>query len=283
MRLGAHVGGIRTAVERARERGCEAFQVFSQSPRMWKPTAFAAEELAKARAEIAESGLGPVLIHAIYLINCATEDAEMCEKSLASLVSSLEVGAAIGAHSVVLHAGSALGGEPGPAVERAGKILREALERTEGCDLHLENTAGTGGTLGRSFEELAGLLEAAGSSERLGICLDSCHLLASGYDTRSTQAISGVVDDFERVIGLPRLGSLHVNDSVTALGSNRDRHAALGEGEMGEEGCAAFLSEPRFEGLPTIFEGPGVAGKDVTLEDMRIMRSLRERGLAARA
>jgi len=250
---------------------------------MWKPTAFAAEELAKARAEIAESGLGPVLIHAIYLINCATEDAEMCEKSLASLVSSLEVGAAIGAHSVVLHAGSALGGEPGPAVERAGKILREALERTEGCDLHLENTAGTGGTLGRSFEELAGLLEAAGSSERLGICLDSCHLLASGYDTRSTQAISGVVDDFERVIGLPRLGSLHVNDSVTALGSNRDRHAALGEGEMGEEGCAAFLSEPRFEGLPTIFEGPGVAGKDVTLEDMRIMRSLRERGLAARA
>ena len=284
MRIGAHVGGIRTAVARAVERECEALQVFAQSPRMWRPTAFKDDELAQFRSDVAAAGLGPVLIHAIYLINCATEDEEMCAKSLTSLVSSLEVGAAIGASGVVLHAGSALiGGEAGPAVERAGAIIREALDRTEGCDLHLENTAGTGGTLGRSFEELAGLLEASGGGDRLGICLDSCHLLASGYDVTSIEGVAGVADEFDRIVGLDRLRSLHVNDSQTPLGSNRDRHTALGEGHMGEDGCAAFLSEPRFEDLPAIFEGPGTAGKEVQLEDMRIMRGLRERGLAARA
>jgi deoxyribonuclease IV len=283
MRIGAHVGGIRTAVERALERECEAFQVFAQSPRQWKPTAFKEEEFAKFRADVAEHDLGPVLIHAIYLINCATEDAEMCRKSLDSLVASLEVGAAIGAAGVVLHAGSALiGGEAAPTVGRAGAIIREALERTDGCDLHLENTAGTGGTLGRSFEELHDLMEAAGGGERIGFCLDSCHLLASGYDVTSAEGVAGVVDEFDRIVGLDRLRSLHVNDSQTPLGSNRDRHAPLGEGEMGADGCAAFLSEPRFDALPTIFEGPGVGGKEVQLEDIRIMRRLREQGLAAR-
>ena len=283
MRIGAHVGGIRTAVQRALERECEAFQVFSQSPRQWKPTAFKDAEIEQFRADVAAHDLGPVLIHAIYLINCATEDDAMCQKSLDSLVASLEVGAAIGARGVVLHAGSALiGGEAAPAVGRAGKIIREALERTEGCELHLENTAGTGGTLGRSFEELHDLMEASGGSERIGFCLDSCHLLASGYNVTSNEGVAGVVDEFDRIVGLDRLRSLHVNDSQTPLGSNRDRHAPLGEGEMGEAGCAAFLSEPRFEGLPTIFEGPGIGGKEVQLEDIRIMRRLREQGAAAR-
>ena len=158
-------------------------------------------------------------------------------------------------------------------------MIKEALAESEGCALHLENTAGAGGTLGRTFEELAALIEGAGGRKRLGVCLDSCHLLASGYDIRTAEGLSDVLDEFDRVVGLDRLGSLHVNDSKTALGSNRDRHANLGEGEIGVEGCAAFLSEPRFEGLPCVFEGPGVEGKGVEPVDMAIAWRMRAEGL----
>jgi deoxyribonuclease-4 len=224
-----------------------------------------------------------VLIHAVYLINCATEDAEMTAKSLTSLKHSLRVGAAIGADGVVLHAGSALKGDVGEAIARAGTVIAEALADTEDCRLHLENTAGTGGTLGRSFSELAGLIEAAGGDERLGVCLDSCHLLASGYDVRTIESLGAVLDEFDSMVGLDRLGSLHVNDSMTPLGSNRDRHINLGEGEIGPDGIAAFLSEPRFEGMPVIFEGPGAGGKSVDRADIDNAIALRERGLKARS
>jgi deoxyribonuclease-4 len=197
-------------------------------------------------------------------------------------VHSLEVGDAIGAHAVVLHAGSALKGDPGDAIQRAGPLIREALERTDGCALHLENTAGAGGTLGRSFAELGALIEAAGGGERLGVCLDSCHLFASGYEVTTAEGLDAMFEELDTEVGRERLGSLHVNDSVTPLGSNRDRHAPLGDGEMGEAGIATFLSEPRFDGLPAIFEGPGIGGKQVEPEDIRIMRRLREAGLAAR-
>jgi deoxyribonuclease-4 len=224
-----------------------------------------------------------LLIHAVYLINTASEDSDFREKSLASLVGSLRAGAALGAVGVVLHAGSALkSGDVENALERAGTVIREALAESEGCPLHLEDTAGAGGTLGRSFEELARMIERAGADERLGVCLDSCHLFASGYDIRTPDGLNEVLDEFDRVVGCDRLGSLHVNDSVTPLGSNRDRHAPLGEGELGAQGCAAFLSEPRFDGLACVFEGPGTAGKQVEAADIEIAMRLRKRGLAAR-
>ena len=284
MLIGAHVGSLKTAVERGAERECEAIQIFNQSPRMWKPPAYGEQEhFAPFREALAASDIEAVLIHGVYLINCASEDQAICDKSLTSLVHSLTIGDAIGAHAVVLHAGSALKGDPGEAIRRAGPLIREALERTDGCPLHLENTAGAGGTLGRSFAELGALLEAAGGHERLGVCLDSCHLFASGYDIGTEAGLDAMFEELDTEVGRERLGSLHVNDSVTPLGSNRDRHAPLGDGEIGEEGCARFLSEPRFEGLPAIFEGPGVGGIQVEPEDMRIMRRLREQGLAARA
>ena len=164
-----------------------------------------------------------------------------------------------------------------------GHALRRALDETEGCALLLEDTAGAGNTLGRTFEELAELVELAGGDERLGICLDSCHLLASGYDVRTADAVAETMDACERALGKRRLRCLHVNDSQTPLGSNRDRHAPLGAGEVGARGCGAFLSEPRFEGLPALFEGPGVAGKAPAAEDMRRARELRRNGLRARA
>jgi len=285
MLVGAHVspaGGLVNAVERGIERDARAIQIFNQSPRAWRPTRYGEEDFAAFRAALAACEVDAVVIHAVYLINCATEDAAMRVKSLTSLTHSLRVGAEIGATGVVLHAGSALKGPVPAAIDRAGTLIREALAESEGCALHLENTAGAGGTLGRSFEELAALIDASGSDARLGMCLDSCHLFASGYDIRSAEGLAAVLDEADRVVGLERLGSLHVNDSLTELGSNRDRHAAIGAGLLGEEGCAAYLSEPRFEGLPVIFEGPGLEGKGPVRADVHRMLELRERGLAQR-
>ncbi len=180
---------------------------------------------------------------------------EIREKSLASLTSSLRAGDALGAHAVVLHPGSALAGEVAPAIARAGEVIAEALAESEGCPLHLENTAGTGGTLGRSFGELAALLEAAGGGERLGLCLDSCHLLASGYDIRTAEGLDGVLDECVELVGLERLGSLHLNDSATPLGSNRDRHAERRRGRDRRR---------RLRGLPVraALRGPAVRARD---------------------
>jgi deoxyribonuclease-4 len=287
MLIGAHVspaGGPAKAVARGTERACRAIQIFNQNPRAWKPTTYTKDQVAAFHEAMDGSRIEALLIHAVYLLNCASEDADIRKKSVASLTASLQAGAALGAVSVVLHPGSALknGGDVDAALDRAADAIKEALAESEKCPLHLENTAGAGGTLGRTFEELATLIDGAGGGKRLGVCLDSCHLLASGYDVRSAESLSGVLDEFDRVVGLDRLGSLHVNDSVTELGSNRDRHANLGDGEIGAEGCAAFLSEPRFEGLACVFEGPGASGKEVEPVDMANAWRLRAEGLACR-
>jgi deoxyribonuclease IV len=288
MLIGAHVspsGGPAKAVERGVERGARSIQIFNQNPRQWKPREYSAEEVADFHTAMQQSDVDALLIHAVYLLNPASEDADFREKTLVSLTTSLRAGAALGAVAGVLHPGSALkdGGAVDAAIERAGAVIAEALAESEDCPLHLENTAGAGGTLGRTFEELATLIERAGGRKRLRVCLDSCHLLASGYDVRTAKGLSSVVDEFDRIVGLDRLASLHVNDSVPPLGSNRDRHAPLGEGEIGVEGCTAFLSEPRFDGLPCIFEGPGLAGKAVEPVDMAIAWRMRAEGLRARS
>ncbi|HYM58823.1 MAG TPA: deoxyribonuclease IV [Solirubrobacteraceae bacterium] len=287
MLIGAHVspaGGPAKAVQRGVERTCHAIQIFNQNPRAWRPRDYSAEEIAEFHDAMAASEVGALMIHAVYLLNCASEDPEIRAKSLASLTASLRAGAALGTHCVVLHAGSALkgGGPAEAAMERAAAVIAEALADSEACPLHLENTAGAGGTLGRTFEELARLIDGAGGGERLGACLDSCHLLASGFDVRTADGLASVLDDFDRVVDLGRLGSLHFNDSATPLGSNVDRHASPTTGELRREGCAAFLSEPRFEGMPVVLEGPGVDGKGIVSEDLALARDLRAEGLAAR-
>jgi deoxyribonuclease-4 len=281
--IGAHVsqsGGLEKAVSRGVERGAQAIQIFNQSPRMWRPTAYSDEDFAAFRTALEQSLVETVVIHAVYLLNCASEDREIRTKSLRSLIQSLRVGDGIGAAGVVLHPGSAKKGEVPQAIKRAGKVIREALAESERCELHLEDTAGAGGTLGRSFEELEALLDAAGGDGRLGVCLDSCHLYASGYDIRTPDGLRETLDECERTVGLRRLRSLHANDSMTPCGSNRDRHALLGQGELGERGCGVFLSEPRFEGLPCLLETgvDGAPGPD----DVALAFRLRKRGLAAR-
>jgi deoxyribonuclease IV len=284
MLIGAHVspaGGPAKAVERGVERGCRSIQIFNQNPRQWAARDYPDDQIAEFHEAMEASDVDALLIHAVYLLNPASEDPDFREKTLASLTTSLRMGAALGAVGVVLHPGSALKTEVGPALERAAEVIREALAESVECPLHLENTAGAGGTLGRTFEELARLVELI-DDDRIGICLDSCHLYASGYDIRDRGKLASVLDDFDGALGMKRLGSLHINDSVTGLGSNRDRHANLGDGEIGKAGCAAFLSEPRFEGLPCVLEGPGAKGKAVDADDMAWAFKLRKQGLRNR-
>ena len=284
MLIGAHVstaGGLQTAVERGVERRAEAIQVFNQSPRMWRPTAYREDDFVAFREAIDKTGIKAILIHAVYLLNPASEDREMRKKSVTSLIQSLRIGAGIGAAGVVLHPGSAKLSDVSRAIARAGKAIQEALKESDRCELHLENTAGAGGTLGRSFEELAALLEACGGGPRLGVCLDSCHLYASGYDIKRAPGLAGTIDRGEEILGTGRIRSLHLNDSMSALGSNRDRHAVLGEGELGRSGCATFVSEPRFERLPCVLE-TGRDGSAPSAEDVALAKKLYRRGVAAR-
>jgi deoxyribonuclease-4 len=285
MLVGAHVspaGGPANTIERGVERHATSIQFFNQSPRAWRSRVYTEEEAAAFREAAAGSPIEATLIHAVYLINTASDDRDLRKKSRTALTNALRSGDAIGAYAVVLHAGSAKAGDVAAAVRRSGKVIREALSESDSCPLHLENTAGAGGTLGRSFDELAALLEAAGGGKRLGVCLDSCHLYASGYDIREPEGMTEVVDECFKAVGADRLRSLHLNDSAAGLGSNRDRHANVGEGELGRRGCATFLSEPRFDDLPCVIETQGKARQGPDPEEVQLAWDLRKQGLRRR-
>lgn len=285
MLIGAHVstaGGLENAITRGSELGCSSIQIFNQSPRAWKPTEYGEEDFEAFRAALAESDVEEVIIHAVYLINCATPEPELRSKSLASLTHALRIGDEIGAAGVVLHPGARKDAELGPAMERAGSVIAEAIADTERCPVLIEQMAGHKGILGSDFDEIAALTEAAGAGDRVGLCLDSCHLFAAGYDIRTAETIDDMLVEIERKLGLGRLGALHVNDSMTEFDSRRDRHADLGKGEIGEEGLALFLSEPRFEGLPATLETPGTDRKGASAADVSFARELRLRGLSMR-
>ena len=285
MLIGAHVstsGGLATAIGRGTELGCESIQVFNQSPRMWRPTRFGPDDFAAFREAMAASPIEAVVIHAVYLINCATKDAEMRKKSLASLTHALRTGDGIGAAGVVLHPGAQKGEPHNPSMKRAAKVIAAALKDSESCPLLLEQTAGHKGLLGRNFDETSELIELAGAGDRLGLCLDSCHLFVQGYDITDAAHLGSVLDEADAKVGLDRLRCVHVNDAAAPLGSCRDRHANVGQGEMGKRGLAAFLSEPRFEGLPATLETPGPIKKGADRKEVQAAKRLRRAGLKQR-
>jgi deoxyribonuclease-4 len=277
--IGGHVstaGGLVKAHERGVEFGCEALQIFNQSPRMWRPTQWKQDDIDEFRSRMETGPIRSVVIHAVYLINAASRDPEVRKKSLTSLAHALRVGDAIGADGVVFHPGSTVGEPLDESIDRVGEAIRHVLDESERCPLLLEDTAGAGGTIGRDFHELARLIELGGGGKRLGICLDCCHLFASGYDISTAEKLAAVVDECASIVGLDRLHCLHVNDSGSALGSNRDRHAKMAEGELGTRGLSAFLSEPRFEALPALLE------TKLDAEQVAIAKDLRKKGLTAR-
>src|SRR6476659_451949 len=266
MLVGAHVstaGGLEKAIERGTELGCESIQIFNQSPRMWRPTKYGAGECKAFRAAMDDSPIEAVVIHAVYLINCASKDRELRKKSLASLTHALRIGDGIGAAGVVLHPGAQKGEPHGPSMKRAAKLIAAALEDSDSCPLLLEQTAGHKGLLGRDFDETAELIELAGSGRRLGLCLDSCHLFVQGYDVTDPDSLTQIVDEADEKVGL-------------------DRHANISQGEMGKQGLAAFLSEPRFEGLPATLETPGPNKKGPDRKEVTAAKRLRKAGLKRR-
>src|SRR3954453_15770715 len=284
MLLGAHVstaGGLVKAHERGVESESESIQIFNQSPRMWRPTHYKPDDIAEFNERMEKGPVKSVVIHAVYLINCASNEPEIREKSITSLTHALLLGDAIGADGVVVHPGRRKGKPLDEGLELAGEAFRMALGESEKCPLLLENTAGAKGTLGRSFPGRAALLERGGGDNRLGICLDSCHLLASGFEVRTRDGLGEVLDECVAAVGLERLQCLHVNDSQIPLGGNRGRHARLTEGEFGEKGLAVFLSEPRFEDLPVCLETPGPSGR-IGIDEVRLARDLRTKGARAR-
>jgi deoxyribonuclease-4 len=285
MLIGAHVstsGGLLKVLERAEETRSDAIQIFNQSPRMWRPTKYTPEDFAAFRQALAGSRVQAVMVHMIYLINPATDDPEVRRKSVESLTHALRVGDAIGAIGVVVHPGALKADTRANAKRRAIALIREALAESESCPILYENTAGSPQLLGLDFDETAELIEKTGGPERLGLCIDSCHLHATGYDVRTPEGVAELVDEIDAKIGLGQLRAIHLNDSRDARGSNRDRHAAIGKGEIGRKGFRAFLSEPRFEGIPAVSETPGLGGKGPDRAEVLLMRRLRREGLKAR-
>ena len=280
MEFGAHVssaGGIHTAIDRIEAIGGDCVQIFTQSPRMWRPTDHKPEAIASFRERRKEAGIGGVVCHALYLCNLAAPDDEIYEKSINTLRTTLDVATAIEADGVIVHVGSHLGAGFETGLDRTVAALDRILE---GCDgdtwLLLENSAGTGGTIGRSVEELETLVDRAGGHPRLGVCLDSCHLYASGYDVTDPEFVETLVQQIDDSIGLDRLRALHINDSATPLASNRDRHANILEGELGE-GLGAFLAHPALQHLSAYLEVPGVNREGVSVEELAKVRALHAR------
>jgi deoxyribonuclease-4 len=249
---------------------------------MWRPTRYGPEDYASFREAMDDSPIKAVVIHAVYLINCATIDRDLRKKSLASLTHALRIGDGIGAAGVVLHPGAQKGEELGPSMRRAARVIAAALRDSEGCPLLLEQTAGHRGLLGRDFDQTAELIDLAGGGKRLGLCLDSCHLFVQGYDITDDVHLTEVLDEADEKVGLERLRCVHVNDAAAPLGSCRDRHANVGQGEMGRRGLAAFLSEPRFEGLPATLETPGPNKRGPDRKEVQTAKRLRRAGLKRR-
>jgi deoxyribonuclease-4 len=278
--FGAHVssaGGIDSAIDRIESLGGDCVQVFTQSPRMWRPTTHAHEAVERFKARRAEAGIGGVACHAVYLINLAAPDKGVYDKSVAALRATVDVASAIEADAVIFHVGSHLGAGFERGRRRVVSALKRTLERCRGDTwLLMENSAGAGGTIGRSIAELALLVDALDRHPRLGVCLDSCHLWASGFDVTDAAVVDALARELDASIGLDRLRALHVNDSATPLGSNRDRHANLLDGMIGE-GLGAFLAHPAFQELPAYLEVPGPENRGPDAAEITKLRELHAR------
>jgi deoxyribonuclease-4 len=284
MYIGAHLssaGGIHTAVDRAEAIGAESLQVFTQSPRAWRPTNHDPATFERFRERREEVGLHGVLCHALYLCNFAATDDAVYEKSVTALRTTMQVACGIGADAVVFHVGSHLGAGFDKGLERVLPAVGQVLELcNETTWLLMENSAGAGGTIGRSVDELATIYERLDRHPRLGVCLDSCHLYVSGVDVTDRPALDALLDELDDAIGLDRLRALHVNDSAGELGSNRDRHANIGDGLLGEQ-LGVFLGHPRLQGLPAVLEVEGKDKKGPDKEQIDLAKGIRQRARSA--
>lgn len=282
MIFGAHVStakGLIASLDYAESVGCECIQLFAKSPRQWRGPSIDREAARAFRAERKERGFGPVFTHTAYLINLGTDSEEMREKSIVALADELTRASVLGADGVVSHLGNDPGGDSDAAASRIASAVLAAYELADleegAVRLLLENTAGAGRTYGSTFAELGAVIAATGlAADTIGICFDTCHGFAWGYDLRSVQGWAATVEELDVHVGLDRLGLIHANDCMFAMGSKRDRHAWIGQGEIGRDGFLAMVCQPRLAGTPVVTEMPGeVPEKDslnvAALKEMR--------------
>ncbi len=276
--LGAHVstaGGVDRAPSRAVEIGADALQIFTWAPQRWAAARIGDDVAGRFRAEVRDAGVRVTVAHDSYLINLATGREELFRRSASAFREELRRAALLGLDFVVTHPGNATGGDRDEALVRNADAVAAAIRDVPGAPVVLfETTAGTGTALGWRFEELARLLDALPGDlvARCGICLDTAHVFAAGYDLATEP--SAVLDAFDRRVGLNRLRLLHLNDSACDLGSRRDRHAAIGAGRIGRSGFAGLLADPRIARVPRILETP--KGDDPAAEDRRNLAAVRE-------
>jgi len=280
MYFGAHVkasGGVWTAVERGEALGAEAIQFFAGSPRTWKPQLYREGDAARFREARAASPLRFAVIHTIYLINLATTNEDFYEKSVVALVGAVTAAEQLGVEAIVTHIGSHQGAGFEAGLVRVQAALRRALDEVGDSKVRLllENTAGAGGTMGVTFEQLAAMIDSVGRDDRLGVCLDTAHLLESGHELRSAAGLDATVAAFDDTIGLDRLVMIHLNDSMTPFGSNRDRHENIGEGEIGTEAMRLIVNHPAFDAIPGILEVPGYDNEGPDQANMDTLKRLR--------
>lgn len=277
MRIGVHVsiaGGLPEAVKRATARGCESMQIFSGNPRNWRDWEVSDEEGSAFMRDRLEAGVFPLIVHAPYLVNPASEKKEVRNLSLLSTIKAVKVADRVGASAFVVHAGSAGIAPRRAALDWIAAFAHLAIEGAKPrLGFLLENTAGGGGQVCSTFDELAKIIDLVGRPSRLGVCLDTAHAFAAGYDLSTPSSFEAVLEEFDAKIGLDRLGVVHSNDSKFPLSSNRDRHEHIGEGHIGMEGFRALLNHPKLEKLPLILETPGSEADDI--RNVTLMKTLR--------
>ena len=278
MKFGAHMsisGGLHKAFGHGERAGCDTIQIFSKNQQQWRGKPLTDQDIAQFKAEQQRTGFGPIVVHDSYLINLASPSDELWEKSIAAFADELERCAALGIPYLVTHPGAHTGSGEEAGLLREAEALNRLFEQGTGGDVMvlLETTAGQGSCLGHRFEHLARLIELTRRPERLGVCVDTCHILAAGYDIRTAEACAATLAEFDRVVGVERIKAFHLNDSQKDLGSRVDRHAHIGQGCVGLEGFRAIVNDPRFAGLPMILETP--KGDDLA-EDIENLAKLRD-------
>jgi deoxyribonuclease IV len=279
MPFGAHMsisGGVSKAFARGQQVGCEAMQIFCKSERQWAAKPLPPEEVAAFKAEQARTGIGPVIVHDSYLINLAAPADELWEKSIAAFSEELERCALLGVPYLVTHPGAHTGSGEEVGLVREAAALNRIFAAGIGGEtmVLLETTAGQGSALGYRFEHLARLFELVPHHHRLGVCVDTCHIFAAGYDIRTPASYTETFAELERIVGLERVKCFHLNDSQKELGSRVDRHAHIGQGHIGLEAFTQLVNDPRFRAVPMIIETPKSDSMLEDVENLTLLRSL---------
>lgn len=276
--LGAHMsiaGGVDLAPLRGRQVGCRTIQLFTKNSNQWRARSLPPEEIDRFRTNLQTAAIAPAVAHAAYLINLASTDSALHQKSITACLEELERAEALDIPYLVIHPGAHIGAGEAAGIRQAVDSVRELLNRTEGYRVRvvLETTAGQGTTLGYRFEQIAALLDQIGLPERTGVCLDTCHLFAAGYDIRTPHQYHDTLNLFDRIVGLSSLKVIHVNDSKKGLGCRVDRHEHIGEGAIGLEAFRSLITDPRLHGIPMIIETPKEG--DFLTADRRNLQTLR--------